>query len=190
MSVSPVAFASCAKIEVVKNACYSDDDTLLADEGYGITQLLSIILEIQTAIYNQTHPTIIIEEPEIHLHPKYQSLLAEMFLDAYKNYGIHFIIETHSEYLIRRFQTLVAQHGVDQENGLDRKNLSIYYLYSPLDGDRPKEDPIVKEIRLRSDGTLKDKFGTGFVDESEKLVFDLLDISLFKRPQNDNTANK
>jgi predicted ATPase len=172
---------------------------VLADEGYGITQLISVLVEIQTAIYNskvaflsgkKVSTTIIIEEPEIHLHPKFQSLLAEMFLDAYKNYGIHFIIETHSEYLIRRFQTLVAEHSVDKEKGLDRNELSIYYLYSPLDDDRPQEDPIVKEIGLRSDGTLQDKFGTGFVDESEKLVFDLLDISLFKRPQNDNTTNE
>ena len=44
----------------------------------------------------KSETTIAVEEPEIHLHPKYQSLLADMFVDAYKTLGQHLIIETHS----------------------------------------------------------------------------------------------
>ena len=76
-----------------------NEKILLADEGYGITQLLSIFLQIELNIikseYRYTHQfimnqevqykasTISIEEPEVNLHPKFQSKLAEMFYDAY-----------------------------------------------------------------------------------------------------------
>ena len=73
--------------------------------------------------------TIAIEEPEIHLHPKYQSLLADMFLEAYKTYNIHFIIETHSEYLIRESQVLVSKMGfVNNEDSDKNSPFRTYYI--------------------------------------------------------------
>lgn len=161
---------------------------LLADEGYGITQFVSILIEIQAAIYaydlyekpeKEVPPTtIIIEEPETHLHPKYQSLLAEMFLEAYRRANIHFIIETHSEYLIRRFMTLVLQKKQGQ-TGVDRESISMYYLFSPT--EQPTGEPQVKKIGIREDGRLEDSFGSGFFDESEKLILDLMQIKSYKR---------
>ena len=78
------------------------EGTLLADNGYGITQLFAIMLNIEVAYMesklSNSVRTIAIEEPEIHLHPSYQSKLTDMFYEAYKEYGIHFIVETHSEY--------------------------------------------------------------------------------------------
>lgn len=164
-----------------------DKGMLLADKGYGITQLISVLLEIQTAIYtsynskNTIPSTIVIEEPEIHLHPKYQSLLAEMFLDAYRRANIHLIIETHSEYLIRRLQTLVAEHNAKESEGLDRNELSMYYLYSPVLDDRPEGEPQIKKIDMYEDGRLKTAFGSGFMDEVDKIFNHLLQIKTQKR---------
>lgn len=174
---------------------------LLADEGYGITQLLSIMLQIEMSSVrdNRTKITLAVEEPEIHLHPKYQSLLADMFVDAYKaldfsidnsnfepkkhsvfadmlaemyrdgfpaSNGIHFIIETHSEYLIRRLQLLVA--GIDTEKKLDKNDVSIAYIYTKEEAERENQ-PIVKNIAICEDGYLDDTFGSGFFDEATKL---------------------
>lgn len=171
----------------------SEDDTgrILADEGYGITQLVSILLQIETAIlaakglkvnsfYGQSAfdnfddsafhyeiNTIAIEEPEIHLHPKFQSLLADMFLEAYGKYNIHFIIETHSEYLIRKTQLLAAkivpiesnpEELIYYEKGVD--SISIYYIDSGKSA---------KRINICSDGYLDDSFGEGFFDEATRL---------------------
>ena len=108
-----------------------------------------------------------VEEPEIHLHPRYQSLLAEMFLDAYKRYHIHFIIETHSEYLIRRFQTLVA------DKLLAPKDISISYL-ADEEGEAFGETK-VKQIEIKEDGFLSDSFGSGFFDEGSKWSKELID---------------
>lgn len=167
-----------------------DKGRLLADEGYGVTQLMSILLQIETAIlsangervnrfwgldnldgygkqnFHYEINTIVVEEPEIHLHPRYQSLLAEMFVEAYNIYNIHFILETHSEYLIRKLQILVASKVIKQEA------ISILYVY---DKKRlPLYIPHVKEIGINGDGRLDDNFGSGFFDEADNLALKLL----------------
>lgn len=160
---------------------------LLADNGYGITQLFAILLNVEVAIMNRrtvnyyednslewnartlkmyTKPTIAIEEPEIHLHPRYQSLLAEMFYDAYKTYGIHFIIETHSEYLIRKSQVIVA--GLQYESNKEAEEKCPFRTYyMPKDG-KPYS------LGYRKDGKFVEEFGSGFYDEATNLAFDIL----------------
>lgn len=163
---------------------------LLADEGYGITQLLSILLTIETiAMSRKTHKeiesgrkivrssktierhnvsVIAIEEPENHLHPQYQSLLMDMFDDAYKKFNIHFIIETHSEYLIRRSQVLVAQNKYKDETELvQRCPYKVYYIPRPQDG-KPYD------LEYKINGKFKNKFGKGFFDVADSLMLDLL----------------
>ena len=69
--------------------------------------------------------TVIIEEPEINLHPAFQSKLADMFVEAAKVFNIQFIIETHSEYLIRRLQYLTAKKDIKTDDTV------IYYFTHP-----------------------------------------------------------
>lgn len=143
--------------------------TLLADEGFGITKFIAILVNIEYhKLTEEKRFTLAIEEPETHLHPKYQSLLAEMFVDAYKSYGMHFIIETHSEYLIRKLQTLIAREEITPED------ISIQYVYNANPERRPKGEPHVKHIPINTDGVLLDTFGPGFLDEADNLVMDIL----------------
>ena len=161
---------------------------LLADEGYGISQLLSLMMQIEIAIVENdklmgntsdclrrndspSSVTIAVEEPEIHLHPRLQSLLADMIVEAHSA-GVHFIIETHSEYLIRKLQTLVAQKKLDNNETI------IYYMYDPKQDDIPDYIDKVKEIRINEDGSLTDSFGSGFFDESYNLSNELLKVKL------------
>ena len=148
------------------------EGTLLADEGLGITKLIGTLINAELAILKSKDKgvTLAIEEPENHLHPKFQSVLAEMFADAYKNYGIHFIVETHSEYMVRKLQTLVARKE------LTPKEVSLQYFYSPDIEQRPQGEPQVKDIPIREDGILLAPFGPGFLDEADNLVTDILTL--------------
>ncbi|MBO4588318.1 MAG: DUF3696 domain-containing protein [Bacteroidales bacterium] len=150
-----------------------DERRLLADEGYGITQLVSLLFSIENHIPSVPDgPSggylpkyICVEEPEVHLHPKYQSLLAEMFVEAYKKYNIRFIIETHSEYMIRKLQVMVA----DKENELKPSEVSINYVDKGDDGAATN-----RKIEILEDGRLSEEFGSGFFDESRKLVLKMM----------------
>lgn len=168
--------------------------TLLSEQGYGVTQLFVILLRIETALLESkrycslggdclTNPldlidnpncfvssTIAIEEPEIHQHPKFQSMLADIFVDAYVNYNIHFIIETHSEYLIRKLQNLVAKGHIDTDE------ISLIYVNDLK--KRVTREPQLKTIGILSDGRLADTFGHGFFDEADKLAMNLLNIKV------------
>ena len=97
-----------------------------------------------------------------------------MFVDAYMNYHVHFIIETHSEYLIRKLQTIVAEHNSVAEN------VSILYVYDADISKRPLYTPQIKEIKIDLDGRLNDSFGKGFFDEADRLSMSLLDIKVKK----------
>ncbi|MCR5193841.1 MAG: DUF3696 domain-containing protein [Bacteroidales bacterium] len=160
---------------------------LMADEGYGITQLFSLILQIECCILNATRRQkltgewtyyggdytveyepqyICVEEPEIHLHPKFQSLLADMFVEAYQKYNIRFIIETHSEYLVRRLQVMIA----DKDIPLTPNEVSLNYV----EKDETTGISTNRQIKILEDGRLSEPFGTGFFDESKSLVMQMM----------------
>jgi hypothetical protein len=147
----------------------------LADVGYGTTPLVSMLVRIELMIceYLQKEDTkgvLFIEEPESNLHPNLQATLAEMFADAITNYPIKFVLETHSEYLIRKLQTIVATKNVSADD------ISIYYMANPDAKKRAINEPQIKQIKIKETGGLTAKFGTGFFDEST-----ILSTELFRR---------
>lgn len=137
----------------------------IADLGFGFAQLIPIVLEI----YNQGWTGyLIMEEPESNLHPALQSKLADLFVFIHKTMpNLHLIIETHSEYMIRKFQFLSAKKEVDINDEI------IYYF----DYDYKTNQSTVKPIEITNDGNLTDNFGPGFLDETAKLQFELMRLN-------------
>lgn len=162
--------------DVYKLTIEDEDGTKLplADKGMGAIQMMILLLRLATIMHiaksdKSASTTVVIEEPEQNLHPKMQSLLADLLqsIATSNEYKVNFIIETHSEYLIRKSQVLVAQEKYANKEDLTANNpFKIYYL--PSDGsDR-------YEMDYRTDGCFANDFGEGFFDEAENLAFQVL----------------
>lgn len=149
------------------------NDRPLVELGFGISQLTILLLSI---CGHNSNKTIIFEEPEANLHPAFQSKLADMFYDAHKTFNQQFIIETHSEYMVRKFQYLVAKGEMKKED------IVIYYFNDP--NNIPADEPQVKKIEILEDGSLSDDFGSGFFDEAANWELELLRLKKNKIRQN------
>lgn len=81
----------------------------LKDVGVGVSQVIPVIV---AALFAKPGHIVIVEEPESHLHPLAQTKLAELFAQVSKERNVQFIVETHSEHLFRRMQTLIAKQQI------------------------------------------------------------------------------
>lgn len=74
-------------------------DANLVDVGYGVSQALPIVVD---SILAPRGRIVLVQQPEVHLHPKAQAALGTFFCEITKGTGKHFVIETHSDYLVDR----------------------------------------------------------------------------------------
>lgn len=135
----------------------------LKDQGYGIGQLFAIFFQVALVMKDRLRSNqdrkerkriVIIEEPEANLHPALQSKLTQYFYDMYAAEGIYFVLETHSEYMIRKSQLL----------NLNRDFFKLYYF----DDDGPYE------MKYSEKGGFSRGFGEGFYDVNDNLALDLV----------------
>lgn len=86
---------------------------LLTDVGFGVSQILPVLVLLAWA---QKGSTVLLEQPEIHLHPAVQSGLADVILETASIRGVQVLIESHSEHLLRRLQRRVAEDAARPED--------------------------------------------------------------------------
>jgi predicted ATPase len=92
--------------EVHVKSSHTAPEVLITDVGFGVSQILPVLV---LCFYAPPGATIILEQPEIHLHPAVQTGLADVFIDAIKSRRVQIILESHSEHLLRRLQRRVAE---------------------------------------------------------------------------------
>ena len=109
--------------------------------------------------------TIIVEEPELNLHPALQSKLAEFFHKVNTEFEMKFIIETHSEYLIRKAQLFVAENEYTTDAGLNPNPFKVNYFDL-------ENGPY--QMNFTVNGKFDRNFGEGFYDEASKNTLALL----------------
>lgn len=107
-------------------------DTNLADIGFGFSQLLPIAVQLWMAINREDNVfarvnkirspiTIVIEQPELHLHPEYQARIADVIASVLsasreEKLPVQVILETHSSSMINRFGQLVSEGRISRED--------------------------------------------------------------------------
>lgn len=111
----------------------------LADVGFGVSQVLPVIVQ---CFYAPPESILFIEQPELHLHPKAQANLADLFIDVLvsreggKERNIQLVIETHSEHLLNRLQRRIAEDNPMRPISAD--NVAAYFVY-PTGSDSKRE---------------------------------------------------
>lgn len=170
------------EIEDVQSAGYSvkiiDEGKKqnLADKGTGSIQIMTLLFSLAVIMRKVNDglyfPTVLVEEPEQNIHPMLQSKLADMFKAFWKSISkkrkSQLIIETHSEYLIRKTQVLVAEEHYEDENILNDNNpFKVFYF----EKDNLKQP--FYQMTYNVNGRFKESFGYGFYDEAGKLALDL-----------------
>lgn len=96
----------------------------LADVGFGVSQTLPVLVALRTAKSGQL---VYLEQPEIHLHPRAQSEMAEVLGDAARR-GVRVVVETHSNLLLLGIQTLV------RERRLSADKVKLHWFKRTADG--------------------------------------------------------
>jgi predicted ATPase len=98
-------------------------ETLITDVGFGVSQILPVLVLLY---YAPEGSTVMIEQPEIHLHPAVQAGLADLFISVCKVRGVQLIIESHSEHLLNRLMRRVAEE--ETPYGLiTNRDIGVYF---------------------------------------------------------------
>jgi predicted ATPase len=140
-------------------------DINLADTGFGFSQILPILTQLwwllkksRRSSMNSSPITFAIEQPELHLHPKLQALLADAFIAAVneakgKGIDLRLIIETHSPTLINRLGHRIAKGKISK----DEVSVVLFNRSSSL-------DPVHIDIASYDDDGFLDNWPIGFFE--------------------------
>lgn len=168
------AVEELVKLEIVRA---DGGREVISDVGFGISQVLPIL--VQAAVM-PSHTTLLIEQPELHLHPSAQTKLAEVITDA-SNSGRRFLIETHSEHFVRGLQLAVSNNAAKKGLLVNRlQSADITFIYVPRSPAAPHE------LSLDEWGEFSDPWPSGFFDEGYLAAMKLLQNKIVV--QNRNTA--
>ena len=134
----------------------------LADVGFGINQMLPLILQGVTS----SNGIICVEQPEIHLHPRLQAHIADLLIDTINapidsrlEIGNQWIVETHSEMIVRRLQRRI------REGTISNKDVSVLYVDPQDDGSST-----IQRLDMDEHGRFLDEWPHGFFDEGYREI--------------------
>ena len=142
-----------------KDGYILDEDfaVTLADVGYGINQILPVIIE---GVASREGAILCVEQPEIHLHPRLQANIADLMIDTIADEPgkrKQWIVETHSELLILRLQRRIREGKIKPED------VSVLYV-DP--NDESVEGSEIIPLRVDENGDFIDHWPEGFFDEA------------------------
>lgn len=127
------------------------EETNIADAGFGASQVLPLIIQ---AVAAPEDSLTLAEQPEIHLNPRLQCVLADLFVQMAAS-GHRVLVETHSEHLIVRLRRLVAEGKIPAED------VSLYFV------EKKAGKSEIRKIPIEGNGSIPtDAWPSGFFDDS------------------------
>jgi len=136
------------------------------DVGIGVSQVLPVLV----SAYASRNQIVVIEQPEIHLHPALQADLGDVFIEsALGNNKNRFVLETHSEHLLLRIMRRIRETASGKlPNGCNPvKPEDVMVLFVEPDGKRS----IIREMPLNKRGDLIKPWPGGFFEEDFQELF-------------------
>ncbi len=136
------------------------------DVGFGVSQVLPVVVQL---LVNE-NSTILVEQPEVHIHPRLQAELGDLIIESVFDRNNQVIVETHSEHLMlriqRRFRTKSGPH-----RRLATDDVSVLFIDQNADGF---SHPI--RLRLSGEGYFEDDWPDGFFVERVKELYGDLSV--------------
>ncbi|MHC1698960.1 MAG: AAA family ATPase [Geobacteraceae bacterium] len=134
------------------------------DVGIGISQVLPIVV----AALEGKSQLGLIEQPELHIHPRIQAELGDLFLEAALGEASNsFIIETHSEHLLLRLMRRIRESHLQKSGDMpiSPENVGVWYV------EQYNSSTVVREMPLNKRGDLVKAWPGGFFEEGLREVF-------------------
>lgn len=135
------------------------------DVGIGISQVLPVVV----AALEPSATLVAIEQPELHIHPAVQVGLGDLFIKGFKEHGINFLLETHSEHLILRLLRRIRETTEDEippgALGIKPEDVAVIYVQATESGVELVPLPIDET------GEFTTRWPKGFFDERAEELF-------------------
>ena len=128
-SLVPKGFLDDNNYEIRIRKTPNSAEVTLADLGHGVSDLFPLLVH---CCYVPEGSTLILEQPGIHLHPKAQANLADLFLEVITDRNLQILVESHSEHLLTRLQRRIAEKQIGQDD------VALYFCRN-IDGESNKE---------------------------------------------------
>lgn len=142
------------------NVLYNNVPIKLPNVGYGVSQVLPLIVEILSS-HNHFFS---IQQPEVHLHPKAQAAFGEFIFNSFRSNKNQFVIETHSDFTINRFRYCLSNLKSKKE----KPTAQIIFF------QRDKHGTNMTRIKINEMGefidTIPESYRDFFIDEELKLL--------------------
>jgi predicted ATPase len=124
-------------------------ESALLDTGFGVSQILPVITML---FFVPEESVVLLEQPELHLHPRAQAHLADLILHVAEERKLQLIVESHSEHLLRRLQRRIAEPEHEFANP---DNIKMYFC------DMGDNGSTIQEVKVDEYGQIQnwpDKF--------------------------------
>ncbi len=157
LQVLPIEGASAVSLRLRSNA--KSDFQRPQNVGFGLTQLFPVLVELLAA---SAGDVVIVENPEVHLHPKAQQDIGEL-LALVASCGVQVIVETHSDHVLNGVRLAVKRRGA-----VAPSEVEIHFFSRDSDGASRRVSP-----RIDADGRL-DAWPDGFFDQFDQALAALL----------------